>query len=317
MTIPVIPGPFSFLRSAGKAVGAIGQARNQRGQQEQAEARANVETMLRLAQLGLPFARELVKSPAFAKAMEAVGMSAPGIDVPLTQPEQRAKAIKPLKGAQRQGALGVPTEAETRATEAVAGRAETAALAPDPSIALREAIIGMGFKPEEADLFAQRPALLTDALAAQRATGADKRAFSEQLLLRRGIIEGPSGEFRRAVPLAAEAGPRRYDSIEDAMKMVNALFPVFDLQANKVVGTTLDPEQARKLAVMLFEQNPEAEKLIERLALPVAETIFPVPPKDTKPVITQEDYDDLIADGMTDEEIRKQATVPSEIKKKQ
>ena len=99
------------------------------------------------------------------------------------------------------------------------------------------------------------------------------------------------------------------------MKMVNALFPKFDLREEKVVGTTLDPEQARKLAVMLFEQDPEAEKLIERLALPVAETIFPVPPE--KPTITQEDYDDLIADGMTDEEIRKLSTVPPEIKKKQ
>jgi hypothetical protein len=53
MTIPILPGPFSFLTGAGEALGAFGKGRSERNIYEQQQAQKNVEILTSLIQRGL------------------------------------------------------------------------------------------------------------------------------------------------------------------------------------------------------------------------------------------------------------------------
>ena len=53
MTIPLAPGPFSFLKHAGGAVGAYGQAKIFKDEREYKRARESLLTVLRMVEIGI------------------------------------------------------------------------------------------------------------------------------------------------------------------------------------------------------------------------------------------------------------------------
>jgi hypothetical protein len=121
MTIPVIPGPWSFVERIGQAAGAIGSEMRNRYLQDQQLAQQDADLILRIVQqTGDP---RMINHPSVQAALGGALGAAPGImDVLLTPEQQKGASIQAMpESPRRDTALGIPTKAESRAGEAKAG----------------------------------------------------------------------------------------------------------------------------------------------------------------------------------------------------
>ena len=153
MTIPIIPGPFSFLASAGQAAGAIGTEVQQAKERRRKQAQDNINNLMALINSGRASVAILNKPAAMAEFRAAgipipqtvnlelgapggAGMGAPGIPISLHTPDTftpsaddriqqmtRDALAGPLTPQQQSAVTKVPTPAAAAAAEttAVAG----------------------------------------------------------------------------------------------------------------------------------------------------------------------------------------------------
>lgn len=126
MTVPIIPGPFSFLGTAGRALGTFQGAKT-------ANARRQLDDLMRGVQIGF-IPKEVLATQEARDLFAAAGIELPaGLAPALTVQEQQAQEVGRLTGPRREAALGIPSEAAVAATEAGAAaeraRAETTTLA--------------------------------------------------------------------------------------------------------------------------------------------------------------------------------------------
>lgn len=134
MTIPIMPGPFSFLAGAGSAAGAIGRERRGRELEEREEAQRDVLAFLNLVQTGAvprqtlmtPEAQGLFASaglPPVTEVQEDLGRRLQELEISIGK--MRKDALTRLKPEQRDVALtGAPTTAALRTGAAAATTAE-------------------------------------------------------------------------------------------------------------------------------------------------------------------------------------------------
>lgn len=88
MTIPIKPGPFSFIGGAGEAVGAAYRAKEQKRIEDLTEARQSASMLLQFRQLGYLNGADFANS-AVQDIFNRAGIPAPSTD--LTPDEQKAK----------------------------------------------------------------------------------------------------------------------------------------------------------------------------------------------------------------------------------
>lgn len=129
MTIPIIPGPFSFLEGAGKAVGAVGREVEAQRQQRIAEAQNRLANALTLIQLGTP--PTAFEQEDLARTLDTLGLGPTDTEAVFRGAAERARVALQRAGGEARGAVAgaqlqearVPTaprlaEAETRRAEA-------------------------------------------------------------------------------------------------------------------------------------------------------------------------------------------------------
>lgn len=153
MTIPIIPGPFSFLASAGQAAGAIGTEIQQAKERRRKQAQDNINNLMTLINSGRASVAILNKPAAMAEFRAAgipipqtvnlelgapggAGLGAPGVPISLHTPDTftpsaedriqqmtRDALAGPLTPQQQSAVTKVPTPAAAAAAEttAVAG----------------------------------------------------------------------------------------------------------------------------------------------------------------------------------------------------
>lgn len=127
MTIPITPGPFSFLSSAGEAVGEIGKALEIKRQRLDAEAHSRLNDILTLIQAGADPAPFLASGGAAAERLKLAG---PGEGARLLSgPAERARlALRLSQATTRKEEAGATVE-ETTAQNAPAMAQESLAQA--------------------------------------------------------------------------------------------------------------------------------------------------------------------------------------------
>src|SRR5436190_1267912 len=135
MTIPILPGPFSFLTGAGEALGAFGKGRSERNIYEQQQAQKNVEILTTLIARGLvdPHILAAHGTAAMLHGAGLPGLESSQIDTPEATTKARAYASElnalPEGGPQIQGALGIPTTQDVQIKKGAAAQARTAEIA--------------------------------------------------------------------------------------------------------------------------------------------------------------------------------------------
>ena len=82
MTVPIVPGPFSFLAGAGQAVGAVGQAMQAREERKRQEAQEDFRLLMNLIATRPEQATELLNQPAAQRTLAAVGVLPAGTELP-------------------------------------------------------------------------------------------------------------------------------------------------------------------------------------------------------------------------------------------
>lgn len=151
MTIPITPGPFSFLATAGEAVGDIGTALQAKKQRLDTEARARLSDILQLINAG---AEPTPFLGAGGAAAEHLGLAPAGQGAALLQgPAERARLQLDLARAQTAQAQGaakitgakadtaVPTAAaELTTAQAGATQAQATAAAAQSDLGVRQRI---------------------------------------------------------------------------------------------------------------------------------------------------------------------------------
>lgn len=123
MTVPIVPGPFSFLSSAGAAAGDYGAVREERKRHGEEIAAAGAQSIMQQIMQGYKPASVLADPEVQSLFKKAYGVSIPGAVLP--QPKelvQRKTAAnlqaQPAGGASERAVTGVPSEAVAGAGEA-------------------------------------------------------------------------------------------------------------------------------------------------------------------------------------------------------
>jgi len=151
MTIPIVPGPFSFLEEAGQAVGDIGEALAKKRTRLDTEARARLSDILQLINAGAEPAPFLA---AGGQALERLKLAPPGQGARLlTGPAERARIQLELsRSTGRKEAAGATTaevgaefarptaEAGLTTAEAGARQATATAAAAESDLGVRTRI---------------------------------------------------------------------------------------------------------------------------------------------------------------------------------
>lgn len=174
MTIPIVPGPFSFLEKFGEAGGRAFAAAEGQRRYDQEYARNQVKDMFEAVQAGTMSASAL-KSPFFASLVQRSGLtdSWAGSNIRVNPEEQVAQVqSEELSGIQQQqpgsterrqvAASGkIPSrvqsgteriQAETLEGGGAAGRAAAGVLSPEVAAVQETAAIGAGVRPEAASI---------------------------------------------------------------------------------------------------------------------------------------------------------------------
>jgi len=158
MTIPISPGPFSFLAEAGAAAGAYARAKEERKRHAEEVAAYGFEMPMGI----IPQTKEIIARQQ-ATALEGGGASGRAVSgIPSEPVAQADESVKKLAGANAQSALdaGVPA-AQANTAKAVAGSQAAGAN-------LNQQIFGkagqlMNADPEFARLAAETAAGVTEA----------------------------------------------------------------------------------------------------------------------------------------------------------
>jgi hypothetical protein len=130
MTLPIIPGPFSFLTSAGQAAGAVGSALTERDRYKQQIAEQNAAFLAHLVGLGVA-QPEALASPEAQQLFGRAGIPAiqpsqvevPAVTAKGRRYNQELAGIKPGT-TQSQLAAGVPTAAAAKVDTAQGAEAD-------------------------------------------------------------------------------------------------------------------------------------------------------------------------------------------------
>lgn len=130
MTLPIIPGPFSFLGEAGQAAGAIGQALQERDMRRRQIAQQNAAFLATLISAGVASPETLAGADT-QKLFQAAGIPPiqPGqVEIPAKTAQGRRYnkelAAIPEGTTQSQLAAGVPTAAAAKVNEAQGATAD-------------------------------------------------------------------------------------------------------------------------------------------------------------------------------------------------
>lgn len=118
MTIPIVPGPFSFLAPAGQAAGNYLTGRRQREVQDQEEAGKDLQSYLRLVEIGI-LPRSSVVSPQVQNMFARAGIELPPGLAPVPSAEERkATTLTGLPQERFEAAAGIPSAEAVRADKA-------------------------------------------------------------------------------------------------------------------------------------------------------------------------------------------------------
>lgn len=137
MTVPIVPGPFSFLSSAGEAAGNYGAIREERKRHGEELAAAGAQSVMAQIMQGYKPASILADPEVQALFKKAYGVSIPGAILPQPKEIIQTKTANALTGVKPGGAAeravtGVPSEDVAGAGEAtttLAGQRATATMA--------------------------------------------------------------------------------------------------------------------------------------------------------------------------------------------
>lgn len=192
MTIPIIPGPFSFLAGAGQALGQYGQVREEHRRQALAERTDAAERAVRLVMAGI-----LGPEALTPEMLQGAGVELPGGVTP-QEPPSVSLARTQARQAPRRG------EAEIRGLEAGATTAEaTAAVAPEMAQA------GLTVARGQAE---RQPFETT--IASQRARAAEAQADLE--IAQSGAL---SAAFKGVTEIFGQPGNEEFKSLARAAVM--------------------------------------------------------------------------------------------------
>lgn len=115
MTIPIVPGPFSFLASAGQTAGNYLSGRRQRELQDQDEANKDLQSYLRLVEIGV-MPRSSLVSPQVQNMFARAGIELPPGLAPVPSAEERkATTLTGLPQERFEAAAGIPSGEAVRA----------------------------------------------------------------------------------------------------------------------------------------------------------------------------------------------------------
>lgn len=122
MTIPIRPGPFSFLASAGQAAGSIGEALQSRQERQRQQALQNAGLLMQLISGPNATVDPTTIAPQVVSALQGLGIQGITPQAVVQNPTiERQKAISALPaGPRKELAQGIPTEAQA-AVDTAAG----------------------------------------------------------------------------------------------------------------------------------------------------------------------------------------------------
>src|SRR5436190_2585671 len=135
MTIPILPGPFSFLTGAGEALGAFGKGRSERNIYEQQQAQKNVEILTTLIARGLvdPHVLAAHGTAAMLHGAGLPGLEPSQIDTPQATTEARRYNAElgalPVGSPASQQTVKVTTPQDVQIKKGAAAQARTAEVA--------------------------------------------------------------------------------------------------------------------------------------------------------------------------------------------
>jgi hypothetical protein len=144
MTIPIRPGPFSFLAGAGQAAGSIGEALIAKRERERQQALQNAGLLMQLITGPNAIADPTSLAPQLVSSLSRLGVQNVTPQSIVANPTiEKNKAIAGMTGPQKQIAQGLPTTADVSVNTAQGKEAETTisaleGLSYDQILALRK-----------------------------------------------------------------------------------------------------------------------------------------------------------------------------------